>query len=103
VDHILIHKQASIREMNPEQPFFLLDDGKQPIPPLFYAMLNRCLSVPLLPAWTGYLWENGRSQNLITLMNDGKGQGFAAWRGLPEPEKWQALVQDGLRSQQIRF
>jgi len=66
-------------------------------------MLNRCLSVPLLPAWTSYLWENGRSENLITLMNDGKGQGFAAWRGLPEPEKWQELVQDGLQSQQIRF
>ena len=48
-------------------------------------------------------WENGRSQNLITLMNDGKGQGFAAWRGLPDPEKWQALVQEGLRSQQICF
>jgi len=103
VDHILVHKQASIREMNPEQPFFLLDDGKQPIPPLFYAMLNRCLSVPLLPAWTDYLWKNGRLRKLITLMNDGKGQGFAAWRGLPEPEKWQAVVQDGLRSGQIRF
>ena len=103
VDHILVHKQASIREMNPEEPFFLLDDGQQPIPPLFYAMLNRCLSVPLLPAWTRYLWENGRLRKLITLMNDGNGQGFAAWRGLPEPEKWQAVVQDGLRSGQIRF
>ena len=35
-NHILIHKQASLKEMNPEQPFYLLDDGTQPIPPLFY-------------------------------------------------------------------
>ena len=48
-NHILIHKQASLKEMNPEQPFYLLDDGTQPIPPLFYPMLNKCLALPLLP------------------------------------------------------
>jgi hypothetical protein len=63
-DHILIHKQASLKEMNPEQPFYLLDDGTQPIPPLFYAMLNKALALPLLPDWAGYLWENGRIQKL---------------------------------------
>jgi hypothetical protein len=26
-DHILVHKQASLKEMNPEQPFYLLDNG----------------------------------------------------------------------------
>jgi hypothetical protein len=58
-NHILIHKQASLKEMNPEQPFYLLDDGtrpalsesKWPIPPLFYPMLNKCLALPLLPEW----------------------------------------------------
>ncbi|MBE2221840.1 MAG: hypothetical protein IAF02_09880, partial [Anaerolineae bacterium] len=61
-NHILIHKQASLKEMNPEQPFYLLDDGtrpalsqsKWPIPPLFYPMLNKCLALPLLPEWAGY-------------------------------------------------
>ncbi|MEJ2751045.1 MAG: hypothetical protein P8183_24540, partial [Anaerolineae bacterium] len=80
VDHILIHKQASIREMNPEAPFYLLDDGRESTPPLFYPMLNNCLAVPVLEEWAGYLWENGRARNLITLMNDGEGQGYAAWR-----------------------
>jgi hypothetical protein len=47
-DHILIHKQASLRELNPEQPFYLLDDGTRPIPPLFYAMLNKSSALPLL-------------------------------------------------------
>jgi hypothetical protein len=103
VDHILIHKQASIREMNPEEPFFLLDDGNQAIPPLFYPMLNKCLAVPVLDEWAGYLWENGRSRNLIALMNEGQGQGYAAWRTLPAPDVWQELVQSGLQNQKIRF
>ncbi|HFQ93778.1 MAG TPA: hypothetical protein ENK32_07195, partial [Anaerolineae bacterium] len=98
VDYILIHKQASIREMNPEAPFFLLDDGRQPIPPLFYPMLNNCLAVPVLAEWAGYLWENGRARRLITLLNKGEGQGYAAWRVLPAPDEWQKVVQDGLKS-----
>lgn len=86
-DHILIHKQASLKEMNPEQPFYLLDDGTQPIPPLFYSMLNKCLALPLLPEWAGYLWENGRTRNLITLLDNGEGQGYTAWRVLPAAEE----------------
>lgn len=65
-DHILIHKQAGLREMNPEQPFYLLDDGLRPIPPLFYPMLNKCLALPLLLDSSGYLWENGRERHLMT-------------------------------------
>lgn len=103
VDHILIHKQASIREMNPEEPFFLLDDGRQSIPPLFYPMLNKCLAVPILEDWAGYLWENGRSRKLITLLNDGQGQGYAAWRVLPAPEKWQTIIQEGLKEKCMNF
>jgi hypothetical protein len=70
-DHILIHKQASLKEMNPERPFYLLDDGTQLIPPLFYPMLNKCLALPLLADWAGYLWANGRLRNLITLLDEG--------------------------------
>jgi len=103
VDYILIHKQASIREMNPEAPFFLLDDGRQPIPPLFYPMLNNCLAVPVLENWAVYLWENGRARRLITLLNKGEGQGYAAWQVLPAPDEWQKVVQDGLKSNKIGF
>jgi len=99
----LIHKQASLQAMNPERPFYLLDDGRQPIPPLFYAMLNKCLALPLLPEWAGYLWANGRAEKLITLLDDGEGQGYAAWRVLPAPENWQAVVQAGLAAGEIDF
>lgn len=102
-NHILIHKQASLREMNPEQPFYLLDDGTQPIPPLFYSMLNKCLALPLLPEWAGYLWENGRERNLVTLLDEGEGQGYAAWRVLPSPKEWQVVVENGIHSKVLAF
>ena len=102
-NHILIHKQASLKEMNPEQPFYLLDGGTQPIPPLFYAMLNKCLALPLLESWAEYLWANGRERNLIILLDNGEGQGYAAWRGLPALAEWQNIVESGLHSQMITF
>ena len=97
----LIHKQASLREMNPERPFYLLDDGTQPIPPLFYAMLNKALALPLLPEWAGYLWANGREGKLISLLDGGEGQGYAAWRVLPAPENWQEIVEGGLQKKAL--
>lgn len=101
--HILIHKQASLKEMNPEQPFYLLDDGAQPIPPLFYTMLNKCLALPLLEGWSEYLWENGRERSLISLLDDGVGQGYAAWRVLPASAEWQEIMETGLKSNHINF
>jgi hypothetical protein len=102
-DQILIHTQASLREMNPEEPFYLLDNGERPIPSLFYPMLNKCLALPLLESWSAYLWENGRERDLISLLDDGAGQGCAAWRVLPATDGWQEIVQNGLHIRQIRF
>jgi hypothetical protein len=89
--------------MNPEQPFYLLDDATQPIPPLFYPMLNKALALPLLPQWAGYLWENGRKRSLVALLDEGEGQGYAAWRVLPAPQEWQEIVEDGLRAEMVSF
>jgi hypothetical protein len=89
--------------MNPEQPFYLLDDGSQQVPDLFYAMLNKALSIPLMPVWVDHLWQNGREAKLIELMSEGKGQGYAAWRVKPVPEKWQQIVQNGLREEILTF
>ena len=102
-DQILIHKQASLQAMNPEQPFYLLDDGTQPIPPLFYPMLNKCLALPLLPEWAEYLWLSGREQKLITLLDEGEGQGYAAWRVLPATDEWQGVVAAGVRTEALAF
>ena len=89
--------------MNPEQPFYLVDDGTRPIPTLFYAMLNKCLALPLLESWSMYLWEHGRERKLITLLDEGEGQGYAAWRVLPAPAAWQETISDGLRLRQLAF
>jgi hypothetical protein len=93
---VLIHRQASLQTANPEEPFYLLDDGRQPIPPLFYPLLNRALALPLLPDWADYLWREGRAARLIFLLDKGQGQRYAAWRVLPSPDKWQAIVKNGL-------
>ena len=50
-----------------------------------------------------FLWENGRERHLITLLNKGEGQGYAAWRVLPAPDAWQEIVQMGLRKKVIDF
>jgi hypothetical protein len=106
-DYILIHKQASLQAMNPEEPFYLLDDGGQQLPSLFYPMLNRCLAIPLLEVWSAYLWARGREEGpgarLVELLNEGAGQGYAAWRVLPAPEAWQQVVQGGLAAGTIFF
>ena len=70
---------------------------------LFYATLNKCLVLPLLESWAGYLWENGRLRSLITLLDAGRGQGYAAWRVLPAAEAWQAVIQAGLTEKHIQF
>jgi hypothetical protein len=103
VDWILLHKQASLKEMNPDHPFYLLDDGTQPLPPLFYPMLNRCLAVPVLPDWSTYLWVCGRERELITLLDKGEGQGYAAWKVKPDSESWEQIVSKGLQQQSLRF
>jgi hypothetical protein len=107
LDAVLIHKQASLQAMQPEEPFYLLDGGDGQIPPLFYPMLNKCLAIPLLETWADFLWARGREAGqgarLIELLNDGAGQDYAAWRVLPAPEAWQEIVQNGLRGGQTAF
>ncbi len=50
-----------------------------------------------------FAWENGRARRLITLLNKGEGQGYAAWRVLPAPDAWQSAIQTGLRKKAIDF
>jgi hypothetical protein len=40
----------SNQALHPEQPFYLLDDGARPVPPLFYPMLNKALAWRMLLA-----------------------------------------------------
>ncbi|HRQ42516.1 MAG TPA: hypothetical protein PLD25_31765 [Chloroflexota bacterium] len=49
------------------------------------------------------MWANGRLRNRIILLDDGEGQGYAAWWVLPAEEEWTQVVQAGLNSCQIAF
>jgi hypothetical protein len=40
---------------------------------------------------------------LITLLDEGLGQGYAAWRVLPTAEEWQDIVARGLQNNKLRF
>jgi hypothetical protein len=64
--------------------------------PLVYPLLNRALTLPLLPDWADYLWQQGRAARLIYLLDKGQRQRRAAWRVLPAPQKWQNIVKNGL-------
>ena len=75
-------------EIGPSLPEQLVGDGTGPIPPLFYPMLNKYLALLLLPEWAGYLWGNGRERSLITMLDEGEGQVYAAWRVLPTGMEW---------------
>ena len=65
--------------------------------------LGDSLALPLLPEWAGYLWENGRLRNLITLLNQGQGQKYVAWRVLPTTAVWQEIIQAGIQSKHLSF
>jgi hypothetical protein len=66
-------------------------------------MLNQSLALPLLESWVGYLWEYGRLHQLITPPDNGKGQGYAAWRVLPACDAWQMALETGLSGAEIDF
>jgi hypothetical protein len=97
----LIHTQASLQAMNPEEPFYLLDEGAQQSPALFYAMLNKCLAIPALGIWSDFLWARGWEDKRIELLIEGAGQGYAVWRVLPALEAWERVVQVGLAAEDI--
>jgi hypothetical protein len=73
-DYVLIHKRASLQAMQPEEPFYLLDNDNGQIPPLVCPMLNKCLAIPLLEGWTDELSERGREEGLgaklVALLNE---------------------------------
>jgi hypothetical protein len=50
-----------------------------------------------------YLHKRGRERDLITLLDKGEGQGYAAWKVKPDSESWEQIVSEGLRQQRLTF
>lgn len=103
VHWVLLHKQAAYAHLQPGQPCYLLDDGGQRVPAGFYAFLDKACPAPFMPAWADYLWDAGRSRELVELVAARRSQGYGAWLLEPNPDAWQTIVADGLRQGDIAF
>lgn len=102
-DHwCLFHRQVSTQKMTPAEPFYLLSQGEETIPPSFYPLLARALAAPTLPAWTAYLWTHGRQADLITAVTRGC-HGRAAWKIDAAAPDWGEIISSGIRQGQISF
>lgn len=88
--------------MQPDQPFYLIHHTSDPIPPAFYAMLNKALALPLLSYWGEYLWWSGREEGLIKPLTRNC-HGLAGWRIEIEQEQWIQIVRHGLAQNLIHF
>ncbi len=119
----LLHPQAALIQMQPGQDcFYLLSASPEQIPlRLFYAMLNKAMSLPLAPAWTDYLWKVGtrvrfkrreeseededddeviiRKERAIVPL---KTEGCGGWRVRTATDYWMNVIEHGLLDGEIQ-
>lgn len=100
---MLLHQQASLQEAQPNQWFYLLDEGQASIPNLFYPLLNKSLALPLLKEWIEVLWEDGRDRDLIKLLSQDTGIGAAVWCVHPTTKTWTEIIKTRLADGIITF
>ena len=96
---VLLHHQAAVAQLEPNQPLYLLNDSDDPPYARFFAMLNRAVAAPLLPTWAKWLWQAGLTQELLQPLSATRGT--HAWRVRAEDAEWLALVQSGISSGQL--
>ncbi len=96
---LLLHHQAAVAQVEPNQPFYLLNDTAGAPYARFFAMLNRAVAAPMLPAWAEWLWQEGKEQGLIQSLDTA--HGTYAWRVQAEDAEWLALIQQGISQEQL--
>ena len=67
----------------------------------FYTSLDQAISIPILPQWEGYLWQEGRARNAITLANN-YFVNTIAWKINSNYELWRTIVEEGIDQGSIR-
>lgn len=101
LDHmLLLHHQAAVSAVEPNQPFYLLGESEHPPLERFFAMLNRAVAAPMLPPWAEWLWREGRRARLIVAL-DGT-RGTYAWRISGLDAEWLPLIQRGIERGELR-
>ncbi len=93
---VLLHHQAVVSQLEPNQVFYLLNATKEPPFGRFLAMLNRAVAAPMLPAWAEWLWREGKKKQLIAAL--GTTRGTYSWRVQADDADWLDMIQHGLHS-----
>ena len=96
----LLHHQASVNQLEPNQAFYLLNDSDEPPHARFFAMLNRAVVAPMLSHWAEWLWREGRKKKLITRLDAVRGT--FAWRTHAADEAWLEIIQRGIQRDEIK-
>jgi hypothetical protein len=94
---LLLHHQAAVSQVEPNQAFYLLNDSAEPPYARFFATLNRAVAAPMLPAWAEWLWREGTEKELIQPL--AATRGTHAWRVQAEDADWLALIQYGINQE----
>lgn len=97
---VLLHHQASVQHLEPNQSFYLLNDSDEPPHARFFPMLNRAVVAPMLPHWAEWLWREGRKHKLITRLDATRGT--FAWRVHASDEVWLELIRRGVQGGLLR-
>jgi hypothetical protein len=93
---VLLHHQAAVSQVEPNQLCYLLNESGEPPYARFFAMLNRAVAAPMLPEWAGWLWQEGEKEGLIQSLTATRGTN--ARRVQADEAEWLALIQSGVRS-----
>ncbi|MCC7162463.1 MAG: hypothetical protein IT331_08210 [Anaerolineae bacterium] len=91
----LLHHQATVNQLEPNQAFYLLNASDDPPHARFFAMLNRAVVAPMLPHWAEWLWRQGYKKELITRLDATRGT--FAWRIHASDEAWLEIIQRGIQ------
>lgn len=96
VEWVLLHKQASYEAMQPDEPFYVLDNAESDHPAAFFPMLDAALAIPLQPHWANYFWQQGLDHKLIRPVSE-RAYGKMAWHVNTTTETWEQIIQEGFR------
>ncbi len=100
VECILLHKQASYETMQPDEPFYVLDNEARDYPAAFFPMLDAALAIPLQPHWASYLWQQGLDHKLIRPVSE-RAYGKMAWHIHTAAETWEQIIHAGFQSGEL--
>lgn len=95
---LFLHPQAVIGELSPGKPVYAV--SREEDLAHAYRMLNAALPIPILPAWTEWLLEQGRATHLVF---DLDGAGLWALEIVPDVRQWAELVRNGLTTGALRW